>query len=1086
MKLHLRTPLLAGLTLACTAATSWAQTAPATPPPPSPDREGEVVKLDTFTVTGTNIRRIDEETTLPVTVLDADDLAALAAPTPSELLSMLPSGGVITLDEGNVLGADARGDNTSLNLRGIGSGNTLVLLNGRRMAPHPISQAESGVPSLAVNVNQLPAAAVERVEVLREGASAIYGADATAGVVNTIVRRDYQGYELKLRGSATEHGGANDWRVTVTSGDFYNAGRTHVTAVLDVYHRDFLGTADRAFSSDADIRRTHDLPLPWSVPVSGVTPPVTLDIDFDNRSEVTNFGAFVRGSFDASGNFVGSRPEQVGSLFRGITTSNSTTTMTTSTAGLFFITPLASGDIGFKNTSPLHTDAAQSNYYYNTNNHRTILPRSDRLNFFSQIDHEINDRLTAFGELGYYRADSNLTREPTGIEGDVDSAIYIGADNPWNPFGSRFYHPTGQPNSDGTPRVTGTPSTVLIQGVRPRDFKRREISVLSQSLRAVAGLRGKTFADFEWESAMMYSRAWTRDKEKYAVRHSSLQDALLRTDETAFNPFGYTFKLVNVGGSNPLRLQLDQPYTNPDSVVDPLYDTFERRGRTELATWDAKLNGTLFDIWGGRVGAAVGAEARWETYWDWRPPYHGVNPDDFTINNPTYQPGDNDFIALSPNLNLDTDRNVVSGYGELLFPLMSRRNRVPLIQALEFGIAARYERFSDFGDTFKPKYSFAWRPTSDLLFRASFNESFRAPNLVQMNPSRLQRSVATRDDDYRLDVTGSESDAARNRLVYRQGNDTLRPEESRVSTIGVAWEIPKIKGLTLTVDWWRIDQNGVIDNLTASNQILRDQRLLDAASLVAANAGQNVNTIDAGSGTVNYIGNSRVLRAPVTSADLALFATWNTNNPGSPRIPVGRIISVVDDYMNLSGRDVEGFDIALSYRTPRFPIGTFTLRGSATYTTKFDQQVDEFSEVETVLEEDGRAKLRANARLTWRLGKWSAGWLTQYWGGFMDPGASTSLAVYEALGKPDYIRVFHDVGGVVRYRWWVKETYQHSVYLQHRFGRQKDIHDNVTIRFGVTNLLDQEPSIADETRGYQGGTISAKGRAYYVDITKKF
>src|SRR5688572_27795625 len=115
-----------------------AQTAPARPA--APPSEAQV--MEAFTVTGSNIRRVDEERTLPVTIIEMEDFELRAAPTAAELLSMLPNGGVLSLTETNVLGADARGDNTALNLRGIGSGNTLVLVNGRRLAPHPISQAD--------------------------------------------------------------------------------------------------------------------------------------------------------------------------------------------------------------------------------------------------------------------------------------------------------------------------------------------------------------------------------------------------------------------------------------------------------------------------------------------------------------------------------------------------------------------------------------------------------------------------------------------------------------------------------------------------------------------------------------------------------------------------------------------------------------------------------------------------------------------------------------------------------------------------------------------------------------------------------
>jgi outer membrane receptor protein involved in Fe transport len=422
-----------------------------------------------------------------------------------------------------------------------------------------------------------------------------------------------------------------------------------------------------------------------------------------------------------------------------------------------------------------------------------------------------------------------------------------------------------------------------------------------------------------------------------------------------------------------------------------------------------------------------------------------------------------------------------------LFPIVGAKNRKPLVDVLELSVAGRYEKFTDFGDAFKPKYGLAWRPGRSLLVRASYNESFRAPNLVQTNTQPLQRSVSGVTDPYRSEVTGLIGDGSVSRTVFRQGNASLRPEESRISTVGFALEVPRVKGLTVTVDWWRIDQNGVIDNLTASGQLLRDEQVLDAVTQAAIAAGQNPNTLDLGSGTAAYQGNPKINRAPVTQADRDAYAAFNATRPASARrAPVGRVLSVIDDYLNVAGRDIEGYDVAVTYRLPKFRIGQFSLRAGGTYTTKRDEQLDEFSEVETVLEEDGRAKWRANASLTWRQANWTAGWFTEYYGGFMDPGGATTAAVYEALGRPGYIRVFNDIGGVVRYRWWVKGTYQHSAYVQYRFGRTKDVRNQVSVRAGVTNLFDESPPVADESRGYQGGTISAKGRSYYVEVSKKF
>jgi iron complex outermembrane receptor protein len=1032
--------------------------------------------MEAFTVTGSNIRRVDEERTLPVTVIEIEDLEVRGASTAAELLSMLPNGGVLSLTETNVLGADARGDNTALNLRGIGNGNTLVLVNGRRLAPHPISQAEGGVPSLAVNINQLPTAAIKRIEILRDGASAIYGADAAAGVVNTLLRRDYTGYELSLRGSLTQHGGGEDWRVNLSGGQSFNGGKTNLIAMIDSYHRTLLGTSDRKFTRDADVRRVRNVLEPWN----------TTDTDFDNRSTASQYGNFVRGAFDATGNFVGARP--TGNA--GISTSTTpSTSLTASAAGAFFMVPLATGGTGLRQTSPLRTPGSvERDYYYNLNLDRVILPETDRLNIFTAVDHTINERVAAFGELAYYRADSFNHRDPAGIDGTDDFNIYVGANNPWNPFGSRFYHPTGAANADGTPRVTGAPSDVLIAGgtgVRPREFRPKDINVLSQSLRAVGGVRGKGISDFEWESAAMYSRAWTRDTEYFNIRHSLMQAALLRTDNTAFNPFGYTFR--NVGGT----IQVDQPYTNPASVVAAVTDTYIREGQTELATWDAKLNGTLIDFWGGRIGSALGLEYRWESYKDWRPPFHGLNPAGDTT--PFLPRGsDNDFIGLSPSVNLYSERSVYSAFSEILIPIFGRKNRLPLLEALELSAAGRYEKFSDFGDALKPKYGVAWRPHRNLLLRASYNESFRAPNLAQSNNSPLQRSVSGVTDSYRSTVTQLITDGSTSRTVFRQGNASLVPEESDTSTIGMALEVPYIKGLTVTVDWWRINQNKVIDNLAAAGVLTRDQQLLDAFTQAQIAAGTSANNAVTNSGAAGYAGNPKVTRAPVTQADRDAFAAYNATRPASShRAPVGRLISLIDDYLNLAGRDVEGFDMAVSYRIPKTPIGQFTVKVEATNTRKYKQKLDEFSEPDSVLEEDGRAKWRGNASVIWRQADWSAGWFAEYFGGSMDPGASLSTgaagaAQYEALGRPSYIKVFNDIGGIVRYRWWIEDVIQHNVYLQHRFGRQRNLLRNITARFGVTNLFDEEPPIADESRGYQGGTVSAKGRGYYLEITKKF
>lgn len=174
------------LALACLAATlpAAAQTA-------TPDN-----KLEKVEVTGTMIKRLDAETPAPVTILKREDILRTGATSLDELLRMDPStgaGGLDDLGSGNGFAAGT----ASISMRGMGSAATLVLINGRRIAPAGVVDPNSG-QSTVFNINSIPMSAIERVEILKSGASSLYGSDALAGVVNVILRSDYQGQMIEV------------------------------------------------------------------------------------------------------------------------------------------------------------------------------------------------------------------------------------------------------------------------------------------------------------------------------------------------------------------------------------------------------------------------------------------------------------------------------------------------------------------------------------------------------------------------------------------------------------------------------------------------------------------------------------------------------------------------------------------------------------------------------------------------------------------------------------------------------------------------------------------------------------------------
>ncbi len=1040
---------------------------------------GDVVQLEAFTVTGSNIRRVDAETALPVTVIDAGDLELRGVVTMAELLETLPMAEPSIMTEADTGQQNARGDVNSVDLRGLGVGNTLTLINGRRMAPFPASTPSSNVPQLGTNINNVPSSLVSRVEILRDGASAIYGADAAAGVINNLISRTYEGRNISARVAMTEHGGGNEYRFTASEG--FMKGKTHLSATVEYFHRDALTAKDRSWARQADQRKYGTLPAPWNgLPLVDANGTIVRDNDFDNRQAITRFGAWQRELAQPDGSFVGSRP--TGNT--GIVTSTAPSPVATMSAtGTFNYWETATGEMNWKQTAPSRNIDSPEELAYeaNVNTWRIFLPRTDRVQIATFIDRPVKGSIRFFGDLMYYYARSIGGYEPVNFNNADMVDGYVPASNPWNLFGMRFYEPNGAPNPDGTPRLRGMPADIRIAtGVRLPEFKPRVYKVDSHAYRALAGLQGKFADDWEWESGVMFSGAQMHGYDQYSVRESRLRDALTRTDERAFNPFGYTFTIVNN------QIQFDQPYTNPASVMDPLYHTTQVFGRTELLVWDAKANGQLWRLFnGGKINVALGGDVRWESFANKRATYDGQNPPD-EVDPPWLRADDNDIINNSPNAPIEASQTIFSFYSEAAFPFVTRDNHVPLVEALELTFAGRFERFSIHGQTTKPKASLFWKPAPWIKLRASYNESFRAPNLAQtsVTPTRRQQSTT---DYYRQSVTGLAEDGAILRLNLIQGNQDLKPEEAESWVTGFVVDVPKIRGLSLMFDYWRIKQTNAFASLGSAATLRRDELYLDLATQAALAAGTPVDQIDLGSGTANYKGYN-VERRSVTVEDRAFFAAYNARQPtnATKRAPVGEYLSAINGLINLGSRNIEGYDVGFQYRLPRNRLGQFTLKGEATHYVRREDQVDETSPALSSLDKDGRASWRANLSASWRRGSWSAGWFSNYYGSYVDSSAATTKPVWDALGNPDYIKEFYD-NGIVRYLLRIDPIIVHNVSLTYRFG--PDVRPwlrGVSLRGGVNNLLDQEPSLSDEVHGYQSGAMNPRGRQFTLDLTKSF
>lgn len=699
--------------------------------PITDEAEAESTSVERIQVIGSNIRGARAAGNLPVTILSEEDIRDTGAATGDELLRSIPQVGDVSFNNERTIGGvnDARGDVASINLRGIGTGNTLTLLNGRRLVLHPGTQTENFVPVTTVNSNTLPVRGLSRLEVLRDGAAAIYGSDAVAGVVNYVLKGDVDGTDLSFNYGKSNGTSLDQLSLTALHGTTFNDNRTYVSVSAAYYSRNGMMASERDYSRNSDRRFHPDIPA-----------------GFEGNSSLDN-----RLIASPWGNFIG---EEIGTVH---------------------IQPAGGSDciLAIDDSVCAASGTSASEWHYDPGlQDQSMTSDVDRFNLFTYITHQISDNLEFFAEGLWYQAESTRLREQNANL--AGQRFTIAADAAFNPFGE----------------------DVLLRNYRAVDAGSRRIEVEDDSYRALAGLRGM-FGYWDWESAVLYSRATTLDTDYNRIRTDAFQNAINQTNpELAYNPF--------LGG-NPASPNTGTLRANPQSVIDTFTVDVYRESVSELGLWDFKLsNPALIDWYAGAIGTAIGVEYRYEGYQDERDPL--LSGDIPMVDQVTGEwLSDSAAMGSSSTPSASGSRNVLSAYAELA---------VPLHRTLDMQLAARFEDFSDVGSVLKPKVALSWAPTEWVQLRGAYTEGFRAPNLPQVVEQGVTRSNTRYDPvlDMRYGIA-----------EVRGGNVQLEPEESENLSYGIA--LSPLDNLLITVDWWNIEQVGTIGILHSQTHLLYDALL---------------------------------------------------------------------------------------------------------------------------------------------------------------------------------------------------------------------------------------------------------------------
>jgi len=985
-------------------------------------------QIEEVLVTGSNIRRMINDGVVPVSVIGEEAMEVRSALLPVDLLSSLPS--VVNLPENETrLGSSgARGDNANVNLRSMGATATLVLVNGRRMAINPMT---AGL-SQAVNVNQLPTQGVDRIEVLRDGASSIYGSDAVGGVINYIMRREFDGVEVSLQQGGTEHGGGGNTQLALTFGSTSFAdGRGRFIGSLEALTRDSIALTDRDFSKTSF--NSDRAPAPFNA-VGG---------PFDGRSARGYWPTFRVGTSTAN------------NYFRPV---NGVPALTTAAPS--------------RTTNP--------EFFLDLNQFGFASPEVKRGNAYLAGEYDLSDKVTAFSEFGYYVANSTMQRQPLALNGPTsDKLMLMPVDNPYNPYGSRFYHVSGAPNADGTPRLTGAPRTVGFTQMTLAGLYPEVIETDSDVLRFTAGLKGEIGETWTWESSMFYNEVNGSDEAYPDVRESLLQAAIGRTDANAYNPFGHTFKVQNGA------VVANAPYANPQGVVDSFSAVFAREAQATIASADARMSGRLFSWWAGDVMAAFGVEHRKEDLEDLRPPFSGENPASSGL-----ETTNNDFLLHPPRPDVLGDRDVTSAFAEIMVPLVSEDAGIALVNRLELNVSARSERYSDFGSTTKPKIGLNWKPAEWMMLRASYNEGFMAPSLAALYTSpRWSISAGAGDiDPYRNPALNEGPYVMR---TYFGGNPALAPQESKGDTYGFVIDVPFVEGLSVNADWWRIRRSDLLGQRSVAQINESDVALLAAYTQQQRAAGVAIGNIDLGSGTANYKGDPDVQRYALTPEDIAAFAAYNAANPGKQVAAAGRTFSRNQPFLNLSSSEHSGVDLGFRYELRGLSIGDLVFSSEWAYMDMAETTLSPANVAPTInnlMLASGAAEWRSTSNIFWRKDQWNAGLGIYHVGETHDGGATTTQAIFDSLGQPDYIEPFFTQGRTI-YRRVIDSVVTYNLSVGYQFtGSSNAMLRDTRVRFGVMNLTDEEPPLAADNFGYDPSVSQSMltGRSWNLQVTKRF
>jgi iron complex outermembrane receptor protein len=799
--------------------------------------------IEEITVTGSGIRRKDLITPAPVSILNKADLDAAGKASIGEVLqNLVTQSNAINVQVNN--GGDG---STRVNLRGLGTARTLVLLNGRRHV-----YGGNGADA-SVDLNAVPFAVIERVEVLKDGGSAIYGSDAVAGVVNVITRRGFNGLEGTAFTATSQRGGGTIYDLAVTGGSKSAKGNILVSA--GYYRQSEIMAGQRDYAA---FDRVYDY----------------------ETGEVAETGSSGIPETRITINRMAEGATQGNEMWQQVLANSTSANL---------VKDRMTGQ--WRDFNPNGTSDIGTGDFYNYQPANYLVTPAERYNVFSNGDYELRSGLKIFFEASYLnrQSDQLLAAEP--FFQDTEGLV-VSANNVYNPFGRDF---------------GGTTSTGFLRRRMEETGGRKFLQDVTTS-RFVGGVEAEIPNDapvlkgWTWDLSYNYGRTAGTETKQGLFQRSKFQNAVGPSFIDPADGLAYCgapdapisrdvcVPLNLFGGAGSLNDEEGQ------LALRRLGYTGVLRGYNQQMIVGLNGTGTLFEIpFGGPVGLAVGAQFRDEA---------GAQ-----IPDPLTAQGDTTGNKTEP---VEGDYQVVEGFAELAAMLVQSK---PGAEAVEVSAAIRAFDYSTFGSDFTWKVGARWQIIRDVAIRGTMSTAFRAPSINDLysgvaddfpnvtDPCDTSGGARSPTADANCAADGLPATFMDDRTQLRArigGNPNLEPETAEIFTVGTVLVPRFLEGFSLTLDYF---------NITVDNSIQQA-----GAEVLLNNCYQNVNRSDCdkiqrdADGSIQTITDTTTNIGGADTAGLDISAGYRLKAGAAGNFRLGVDLTWLQKYdeIQASGRVVKG------------------------------------------------------------------------------------------------------------------------------------------------------------------------------------